>query len=852
MSFELVGVRLVAENGDAYLATMTAADKATTGFGDTSSGVFKQMPGLADIAVGALHKIGEIAVSAFLDAGKAAVGFFKDSISAAGDFQQNFAEFGNAVGHTIDGTGLKLDDFKKEFISLGKELPVSTADVEKAAIEMARGGIDPAVIAGEGLRRTIQFASAAMKGDLVGAAQISAKTMQAWTNITDDAKTKTDFLSHAQDLLTQSTTAASTTVDQLFLGLSNVGGTARLAGVSFDETVKSLAQLTPSFASSADAGTSFKTFLARLQPSTTPAIGAMEKLGLWTEEAGSKFYDAKGKFIGMAAAEKLLHDATQGLTDAQKQQALQQIFGNDAIRAAAVFAQQGADGYNALSDSIAKQTTLTDAAKNNQSTYNTALENFHGSIEALQITIGSYFLPVLTDLFNNYLAPGINVLTGLAGAVFGDQDAFANLSPVLQGIVTWVSSLMSGGQGVGDIWANTLLPAIQAAGAYFEQSILPILQDIGAIALPLLSAAVQVAGGLWTDVLVPAIKFAWDAFNTLVLPIIKDVTGWLAKNLPPAIQATADFFTTTLLPAVHDVYTFLDANVIPIFRSVVAWLEKNIPPAVQTAADFWNNTLWPALQKVWAFIQGNVIPIIQSVVNTIFPQLNTATSGVASFWNTTLWPALQKVWSFIDTYIIPVFKAVANVLDAVLGAAVKEYVNQLNTQVLPGMKAVYNFAHDNLIPDLTAQKAGFKVIADFISDHFGPTLTQLRDDVLKSTVEWFDNITEGVKAVVHWLNELADKIRNLPGLPDAYTGNSPPPMANWMNSIAGGTANAAMSMSMLRGSVQGMPASPMALLSGGASNSATYNQQRTVNLNYQTQYAPPVNHSLAMATALAG
>jgi hypothetical protein len=44
----------------------------------------------------------------------------------------------------------------------------------------------------------------------------------------------------------------------------------------------------------------------------------------------------------------------------------------------------------------------------------------------------------------------------------------------------------------------------------------------------------------------------------------------------------------------------------------------------------------------------------------------------------------------------------------------------------------------------------------------------------------------------------------------------------------------------------------MALMAAGNTTNATYNQQRTTNLTYHTQYAPPANQSLAIANALAG
>lgn len=852
MSFELVGVKLVAEDGSAYLATMQKADKATTGFGDTSAGVFGKLPSLSQVAVGALRQIGTIAVDAFLKAGQAAVGFFTDSIGAAGDFEAGMNTFSAVAGGALDEAGLKTKDFRDLFLDLGKELPVSTAEVQNAATEMIKGGIDPATLAAGGLKQNIQFAAAAMKGDLAGAATVSAKILGGWAEQGASAEEKAKLLTTATDLLTKAANASTVDVKELALGLYNVQGTAKTTGLSLEETATALAELSPRFASSSEAGTSFKNFLVRLQPTTKPAIAAMKGLGLYTDEAGSAFFDANGKFVGVAKASQLLHDKLEGLTDAQRVSLLQTMFGNDAMNAAAAFAESGAKGFDDMAASMAKANGVQANAATMQQGYNVALDNFHGSIEALQITIGSVFLPVLTELFNNFLAPGINTLTDLASALSGDSDAFANLSPILQGVVGWFGGLSSGTGSLSDLWTNTLLPAITAAGEYFDQSIAPILSDIGAVVLPLLSAAVQVAGGLWTDILVPALKFAWDAFNTLVLPIIKDVTGWLAKNLPPAIQATADFLTGTLFPALHDVYDFLDANIIPIFKDVVAWLEKNIPPAAQKAADFWNTVLWPALDKVWQFIQNNIIPIVQSVANTLFPQLNTATSGVAGFWNNTLWPALDKVWTFINTYVIPIVGALVNIWFALMEAEIKVLANLWNNTLSPALSTAYDWLDKNIGPAVTAITGFFGAMGDKITKDLGPAIKWLNDNVLSPMADWFGTIGDAVDRLVGWLNNLADTIRNLPSMPSAYTGNSPPPMANWMNSIAGGTANAAMSMTMLRGSIQAMPASPMALMAGTTSNSATYNQQRTVNLNYQTQYAPPVNHSLAMATALAG
>jgi hypothetical protein len=117
--------------------------------------------GFGEIVTGALRQIGTLAVDALMKAGQAVAGFVKDSIGLAGDFQSGMLEFQSVAGKEIDAKG--LEDFHNLFLQLGKDLPVSTADVQKAAIEMVKGGIDPATIAAGGLKQNIQFAAAARR-----------------------------------------------------------------------------------------------------------------------------------------------------------------------------------------------------------------------------------------------------------------------------------------------------------------------------------------------------------------------------------------------------------------------------------------------------------------------------------------------------------------------------------------------------------------------------------------------------------------------------------------------------------------------------------------------------------------
>ena len=292
-----IGLDATLNNVPDFTAGINTMNKAVDGFAKNSTDAGKNFGGgFGEIVTGALRKIGELSVEALLKAGQAVAGFVKDSIGLAGDFEAGMLTFQSVAGKDVDASG--LEEFRDLFLDIGKRLPVSTSEVQQAATEMVKGGIDPATIAAGGLEQNIQFAAAAMGGDLVKAAEISSKIMGGWAGVGATAAEKADFLTHATDLLTKAANASATDVEGLSLGIFNAQGIARTAGVGFEDLTTTLAALAPRFESSSVAGNSLKNMIARLQPTTDPATAAMAGLGLYTQETGSAFYDAQGNFVG--------------------------------------------------------------------------------------------------------------------------------------------------------------------------------------------------------------------------------------------------------------------------------------------------------------------------------------------------------------------------------------------------------------------------------------------------------------------------------------------------------------------------------------------------------------------------
>ena len=478
------------------------AGKGAKGLGDDLDKSSKQV-GLFDRAVqGAGERVGHLAVDVLADAGRAVLDWAKDGVKAAGDFESGMNTFSAVVGNSLEGSGQSVEQFRDLFIQLGRELPVSTAEVQQAATEMAKGGIEPATIAAGGLRQTLQFAAASGLG-LADAATIAAKVIGGWADVNATASEKAALLAHSTDLLARAANASTVNVDELALGLYNVQGTARSAGVPLDETVTTLALLAPSFNSSAEAGNAMKNMLLRLQPATDPAAEAMAELGLLTEDGNSAFYDAEGHFIGMRATADKLNKALGGLSEAQRTEALRTIFGNDALNAANTLLQQGAEGYDAMAASMAKQLGVAEQARLKQQGFNTALDNLMGSLEALQITVFSRALPALTGLIN-LLASGINAISDYAEATAQGETALSTISdvinttalPALYGLTAALTAyaLVQTVQAIPAILAS--LPAIAAQTAAFFAN----AAAVAAAAAPYALIGVAIAG----------VAFAWN------------------------------------------------------------------------------------------------------------------------------------------------------------------------------------------------------------------------------------------------------------------------------------------------------------------------------------------------------
>lgn len=344
---------------------LTSSESAMSKFGDVAKVAF-QAVAVAVVAVGTA--VGAMVAS---------------SVSAAADMEQGVADIGAMMALTSDET----DKLKEHILDLGLDpnLKVSATEAAEAVMALGTAGLSMTQIMGGASEATVLLANAT-GGDFGEAANIATDVM-AQFNITAAQMDK------AVDQIAGTTVASKFTIDDYRLAIAQAGGVAGSVGVEFVDFNAIIAATSSSFASGSDAGTSYKTFLLRLVPTTDTAKAAMQELGLWTNESGSAFFDATGKMKGAEEVAGILDSAFGGLSDAQKISAASTIFGTDAMRTALALAEGGTPIIQKMKSEIGKVDAEELAAKR-MDTLKGSWEIFTGVVDTLKIGLGDKFLPI--------------------------------------------------------------------------------------------------------------------------------------------------------------------------------------------------------------------------------------------------------------------------------------------------------------------------------------------------------------------------------------------------------------------------------------------------------------------------
>jgi TP901 family phage tail tape measure protein len=703
------------------------------------------------------------ASKAALVGGLAIAGGFALAVNSAADFEQGLANIRAVSG----ATGDQMDAIRKKALQLGADTSFSAKEAAGAIEELAKAGVSLPDILNGAADATVALAAAGGIA-LPEAATIAANAMNQFALSAKD-------LPKVADLIAGAANASAIDVSQFGFSLAQVGAVAHLAGVSFGDTATAIALLGNAGIVGSDAGTSLKSVFQNLIPTTKQQIELSKQLGLITKDGSNAFFDASGKVKSLADVSQVLQNATKNLTKEQKLAALGTLFGSDAIRGAAILAENGAEGFNKMADAMDK-VKAADVAAIKMDTLKGKLDSFKGSLETAGIVIGTTLLPALTKI--------VKYVTSLV-------NAFTSLDPSTQRIILTI---------IGVVGAILLLVAVTYkiikvievfkvvwAALNIEFLFSPIGLIIIAI-IALVAIIVLIATkttwfqSIWHAVwgflktigawfAGPFAGFFVDAWNK-VWNFFKAIGAWFAgpfagffvklwNNIVSIWNAIYGFFAAIVNRIVGVFMAFWNvvSSVIgffaPLFKAVfglivsvvqLAW--SIITALIQVGITFWSaiisavlnfivarwNEAWALvsaiIQAVWGFIGPYIIGTIQNVRAGIEAVLNWVIGAWNATWN-FLASVIQAVWGFIGPYVISTVEAIRTGITIAWNFIRNFLVGTWNfivsavTTVWNGISAFFGFIWNGIVSIFTSARDrvvaiinGIKAIVDRIRGFF--------------------------------------------------------------------------------------------------------------------------------------
>lgn len=364
---------------------------------------------------------------------------------SAVDVEKKFSTTMRLIQANTRASTDEMAQLNAQALKLGADTQFSAGEAADAMLELAKAGLDTSTIMGGALAGTLTLAAAGGT-DLATASTIASNALNTF-------KLSGQDMASVAAALAGGANASTASVESLGMALQQVGPGATNAGLSLNDTVAALAAFDSAGIKGSDAGTSLKTMLARLVPTTKQAATAMDQLGL-------DFVKGNGEFESLTNIAGQLQARLKTLAPAQRQAALQAIFGSDATRAATVLMNEGSKGLRAYIRATKDMDAAQEQANARMSGTEGALEKLSGAFETAQLRLGQEFAPAMigtADLLDDKLVPAIE------GTIKVGKEIGRALAPAAEEVAEALGNLAGEGESVGKIFDSVFLPTLEAA-----------------------------------------------------------------------------------------------------------------------------------------------------------------------------------------------------------------------------------------------------------------------------------------------------------------------------------------------------------------------------------------------------
>lgn len=562
-------------------------------------------------------------------------------------------------------------------LEMGAKTKYSALEAAQGMEELVKAGMSVKQIKeGGGLEAALNLATAGGL-DLSEAAEVMSTSLNAY---------KSDALSAADaaNILAGTANASATGVHELKYSFAAVSAVAAGVGMTFRDTSIALGLFANNGIKGSDAGTSLKTMLGNLQPTTKTQIALFEKLGLLTADGANKFYDAKGNLQDLGSIAGTLQNSMKGLTAQQRSLALETMFGSDAVRAGNILFKEGAAGVAKFSTALSEAPTALQVATAKMDNAKGAVEMFDSAMETLQISALLPTMPLIKKL-------------ALASADFAAK------------LTVWLSSDQA--KSWGDTIKSTIggvRTAIEGFGKIVSGDTLGGISDLFSVGMNTdqVSGITQVAS---------SIKSAFQQIQLAAIPLrtyFSDTFSQMGTSFS-AIGAAMAPVLPVLISGIATIITTL----MSLFAATAPVRDALTGLAVTVATMF--AQYWPSMVALVQTVWGNLQPIF-NMFKAVLGVIGAAVTMLGDVW-AYIFPSIYAMVQKVAPPVTKLIGGIADIITSLINAVVKPLIPVLGTVLKTTwdiIKPILNFMLDmflNLVDGLQQVVDGAKAMGSQLS-----------------------------------------------------------------------------------------------------------------------------------------
>lgn len=615
-------------------------------------------------------------------------------LKSAGDFEAGM----NRVQAITGATSGQFDVLRDKAKELGATTQFSASEAASGIEMLAKNGVKFEAITQGALDATLMLSSATGK-DLAGSADIATDAM-ALFNIEADGMMK------AVNGITGVTLNSKFGIDDYALALANGGSAAAAVNVSFEEFNAVIAATASSFSSGMTAGTSFKTLLTRLSPTSDVAAATMERLGL-------SFFEADGKMKSMAEVADLLQEKLGGLSDEDRINAVRDMFGTEGMKAALALMRSGGEEIQKM-QALIGDTSSTEQAEARMKGLNGALKRLQSAAEALAIAIADSGL--------------LEAITGIATRVAGFTARLSETNPKLLNLITIVAATAAAigplALAFGTV-ASAIAPVIAfiAAKGGLVGALAMLTNPIG-----LVIAAVGALVVAW---------FKWEepirAFVSQFPPMFSAAFDWITDRLADWIVSLGEVKTFVLeafgkmVTGVAEAMRNIVKSIGDMVIGVKDWLGKKLGDIIDGAISKVKNLGKGFLDLFQKVVGGSYVPDMVDGLAVEFKRMDSTFINPSIAAVKELESQFEKTAASIDGLDFSDIKPLQEA-PSLMGPKFDGFFSKGKQTIGDGVESAFGSIDKNALNiDASAAVNSARIAADDISNSFGSSTSFITD-----------------------------------------------------------------------------------------------------------------------------